>query len=63
MLALMAVASTTFSQFGSNRNSSSEGFSALALLLNGPLVGGLYLYFLKKIRREAGDRGDGVLGL
>ena len=35
----------------SGRNTS-HAASVLFLLLNGPLMGGLYLYFLKKIRRE-----------
>jgi capsular polysaccharide biosynthesis protein len=42
---------------GSGRAASSEGntmidTSGLGLLLSGPLMGGLYLYFLKKIRGE-----------
>jgi len=52
ILALISVATSTFVTMGDSSKGTFQGFSALALLLDGPLLGGLYLYFLKKIRRE-----------
>jgi predicted Ser/Thr protein kinase len=50
ILALLGVAGAAGNS-SSDRNTS-HAASVLFLLLNGPLMGGLYLYFLKKIRGE-----------
>ena len=56
LLALVAIADSAFTN---NRhevngvNVTTEGLSVLALLLNGPLLAGLFFYFLKRIRGEA----------
>jgi tRNA A-37 threonylcarbamoyl transferase component Bud32 len=52
ILVLAEVASATLSQLGSAAKGTSPGFFIVQMLLTGPLVAGLYLYFLKKIRRE-----------
>ena len=49
-------AASSFEMVWSSENSAgnpSGKTSILGILLSGPLLGGLYLYFLKKIRREA----------
>ncbi len=52
VLALMLVSTSTFGSVGSSQSGSFQGVAVLAMLLTGPLIAGLYLYFLKKIRRE-----------
>lgn len=54
ILALMSIADSAFTSTHHESNGvTTEGLSVLALLLNGPLLAGLFLYFLKKIRGEA----------
>jgi serine/threonine protein kinase len=54
ILALMSIADSAFTSNHRESNGvTTEGLSVLALLLNGPLLAGLFLYFLKKIRGEA----------
>jgi predicted Ser/Thr protein kinase len=54
ILALMSIADSAFTNSHHDTNGiTTEGLSVLALLLNGPLLAGLYLYFLKRIRGEA----------
>jgi serine/threonine protein kinase len=53
ILALMSIADSAFTSNHHESNGvTTEGLSVLALLLNGPLLAGLYLYFLKKIRSQ-----------
>ncbi len=52
ILSLMVVSTSTFGSVGSSQSGSFQGVAVLAMLLTGPLIAGLYLYFLKKIRRE-----------
>jgi predicted Ser/Thr protein kinase len=54
ILALMCIADSAFTSSHHEANGvTTEGLSVLALLLNGPLLAGLFFYFLKKIRGEA----------
>src|SRR5450432_1982205 len=54
ILALISIADSAFTSNHRESNGvTTEGLSVLALLLNGPLLAGLFLYFLKKIRGEA----------
>jgi serine/threonine protein kinase len=50
VLVLLSVVSSAGEQVSKN---GSQTTSILALLVNGPLMGGLYLYYLKKIRGES----------
>jgi serine/threonine protein kinase len=54
-IALLSVASSGSAVVWSSRTSLPQGSSVLFLVLQGPLMGGLYLYFLRKIRREAAN--------
>jgi serine/threonine protein kinase len=54
ILTLMAIAGSAFQNTQHNENGTTvEGLSVLGLLLTGPLLAGLFYYFLKKIRGEA----------
>jgi len=50
IMVIMSAASSSEVVLSSGKSSGKS--SVLAILLSGPLMGGLYLYFLKKIRRE-----------
>ena len=52
ILALLEIATVTLDQLGNAAKGTSLGFGVFQSLLTGPMVAGLCLYFLKKIRRE-----------
>jgi len=52
ILMLAEIAALTLGQLGSAAKGTGAGFFVVQMLLTGPLVAGLNLYFLKKIRRE-----------
>ncbi len=52
IMVLWAVANSSGAFFSSGEGKTIAGGSLLGLLLSGPLMGGLYLFFLKRIRGE-----------